>query len=111
MWFKSTIAATCDGDSPNRRIFRMHFQLSGLDDDQDADVTYQTINLFSTDRYIYFISDPPRLIKTTRNCLYNSGSGRRTRYMWNGGLFILWSHISDIFNEDRDCGLHILPKL
>ena len=30
------LAATCDGASPNRRFFRMHFQLSGLDDDQDA---------------------------------------------------------------------------
>ena len=24
---------------------------------------------------------------------------------------IIWNHISDIFYEDRECGLHILPKL
>ena len=27
------------------------------------------------------------------------------------GMFILWNHISDIFYEDRESGLHILPKL
>ena len=31
--------------------------------------------------------------------------------MWKHGLFILWNHISDIFYEGRECGLHILPKL
>ena len=31
--------------------------------------------------------------------------------MWENGMFILWNHIPDIFYEDRECGLHILPKL
>ena len=31
--------------------------------------------------------------------------------MWKNGMFILWNYISDIFYEDRECGLHILPKL
>ena len=80
----------------------------------DVDVTYRTLNHFSNDqekRYIYFISDVPHLIKTARNCLANSGSGKCTRYMWNSDRFILWNHIADIFNEDRKCGLHLLPKL
>ena len=50
-------------------------------------------------------------MKTAQNCLYNSGKGRYTRYMWQNGIFILWNHISDIFYEDRECGLHIFPKL
>ena len=31
--------------------------------------------------------------------------------MWNDGMYIIWNHIADIFYEDRECGLHILPKL
>ena len=26
-------------------------------------------------------------------------------------MYIIWNHIADIFYEDRECGLHILPKL
>ena len=31
--------------------------------------------------------------------------------MWNGGMFLLWNHIADIFYEDQECLLHMLPKL
>ena len=62
-------------------------------------------------RFIYFISGVPHLLKTTRNCLYNSGSGKYTHYMWKGEMFILWNHIAEIFYEDRECGLHLLPKI
>ena len=91
----------------------MHFPVTNEDDmNPDVDVTYKTINLFSKEkRFIYFISDVPHLIKTARNCLSNSGSNRCTRYMWNDGMYIIWNHIADIFYEDRECGLHILPKL
>ena len=70
-------------------------------------------NLFSgtENRFLYFISDVTHLLKTARNCLLNSGSGKFTRYMWNGGMFLLWNHIADIFYEDQECGLHIFPKL
>ena len=107
------VAATCDGASPNRKLFRLHFNLTKAEDiNEDVDVTYRTRNLFSTEKlFIYSISDPPHLIKTARNCLYNSGSGRCTRSMWNGGMFLIWNHIADIFHEDRECSLHVLPKL
>ena len=91
----------------------MHFHMT-IDDDvnPDVDVTYRTLNLFSNEkRFIYFISDPPHLIKTTQNCLSNSGAGKFTHFMWNDGQIIVWNHISEIFNEDRECGLHLLPKL
>ena len=36
----------------------------------ETDVTYRTVNLFSSDKhYIYFISDLPHLMKTARNCI------------------------------------------
>ena len=82
------IAATSDGASPNRRMYRLH---KALDGDSDADVYHRTINLFAPHRFIYFFSIlllAPHLVKTTRNCLMHSGSGKCTRYMWNDGQYI-----------------------
>ena len=50
-------------------------------------------------------------MKTTRNCLFHSGNGTCTRYMWNDGLFILWQHITQLFHQDIDDDLKLLPKL
>ena len=108
------IAVDCDGASPNRKLFQMHRHLTQDDDmNPETDVTYRTRNLFSgtENRFLYFISDVPHLLKTARNCLSNSGSGKFTRYMWNDGTFLQWNHIADVFYEDQKCGLHILPKL
>ena len=59
---------TADGASPNRTFFRMH-KATG-----DIPITYKTLNRYAeTERYIYFFSDPPHLIKTTRNCWSHSG--------------------------------------
>lgn len=72
------IATTSDGASPNRKFYRMH---QPLDDNAGKDVCYRTINLYAPYRYIYFFSDAPHLVKTTRNCLHQSGSGSCTRYI------------------------------
>lgn len=89
--------------------FRMHKNLTG---NTGKDVVYRTKNVFSREeRFIYFFADAPHLIKTTRNCLSNSGSGRATRFMWNNGCFILWSHISNLYYEDLESGLKLVPKL
>ena len=107
------VAATCDGTSASRKFFRIHFGPTH-DDELNADtvVVYRTIISFSEDkRYIYFISDPPHLLKTARNCLNNSGSGKGFRFMWNGGLFLIWNHISDIFLEGQESALELLPKI
>ena len=91
----------------------MHFQMTNEDDfNKDIDVTYRTVNLFSLEKcYIYFMSVPPHLLKTARNCLLNSGSGKCTRLMWSDGDHILWSHISTMFCEDQSCGLILLSNL
>ena len=102
------IAATLDGASPNRRMYRLH---KALDGDSDTDVCHRTINLFAPHRFIYFFSDAPHLVKTTRNCLMHSGSGKCTRYMWNDGQYVLWQHITQIFYQDMDNGLKPLPRL
>ncbi|PFX17564.1 hypothetical protein AWC38_SpisGene18105 [Stylophora pistillata] len=58
------IASTSDGATPNRRFYRMH---KSLDGNADKDVCYRTINLFAPQRFIYFFSDAPHLVKTSGN--------------------------------------------
>lgn len=82
-----------------------------LDGDADTDVCYRAVNLFAPYRFVYFFSDAPHLVKTARNCLNHSGSGTCTRYMWNDGLHIIWQHITQLFYQDIDNGLKLLPKL
>ena len=86
------ITVTCDAASPNRKVFRVHWHLTQDDDmNPETDVTYRTRNLFSgtENRFLYFISDVPHLLKTSRNCLSNSGSSIFTCYMWKSGMFLL----------------------
>ena len=62
-------AWVCDGAMPNRKFFNIH-QIP----DSPGPV-YFTENHFSYDenrRKIYFVCDPPHLLKTTRNNLENS---------------------------------------
>ena len=101
-------AAVSDGASPNRLFYQLHADLVEPD---CGDVINYTPNLFAPSRNIYFFSDAPHLLKTTRNCLFNSGSGKRTRYMWNNDNYMLWDHIAKLYYSDLDSGLHQLPKL
>ncbi|PFX17055.1 Transposable element P transposase [Stylophora pistillata] len=101
-------AATSDGDSPKRRFYHLHKPLDG---DAGTDVCYRAVNIFAPHRFVYFFSDAPHLVKTTRNCLMHSGSGKCTRYMWNNGQHLLWQHITEIFYQDLDNGLKLLPRL
>ena len=72
------IAAVNDGASPNRKFFALHAKLGGT---LSCGVVYKTPNLFFLARMIYFFADVPHLIKTARNCLYNSGYGSRSRFV------------------------------
>ena len=36
-------------------------------------------------------------MKLAQRCLYNSGKGRCTRYMWSNDLFVLWNRIFLLF--------------
>ena len=107
------VGVTSDAASANRNMYRMHLNLERVEDkNENVDVTYRIRNVVTDeDRYIYFISDVPHLIKTARNCLANSLFGRCTRNMWNDGKFLTWSHISKLFTDDLECGLHLIPKI
>ena len=69
------------------------------------------VNLYTKHRDIFFFADPPHLLKTARNCLYNSGCGLQSRLVWNDGKNLLWSHIMELYNDDLIRGLHLAPKL
>ena len=85
------IAAVCDGCSPNRSFFKMHKSISDI---TTTDVVYRTKNLYNSTRFIWVFSDTPHLMKTTRNCMYHSGTGPgKSRLMWNDGKEIVWNHI------------------
>ena len=62
------ISVVADGGSNNRRSFHLHkipkFQVSG--------VTYKAPKIIQPGNFVYFIADPPHLIKTVRNAWYNS---------------------------------------
>ena len=62
------LVITCDGAKNNRKMFAMH---------GDKNV-YKTVNIFSHDRHsIFFIYDPPHLLKCIRNCFYS-----KKRNLW-----------------------------
>ena len=68
------IAITADGASPNRKLFHMH---------SSSAITYKTPNPYTAEnRNIYFFSDVPHLMKTTRNCwLHSSTDGSRNLWV------------------------------
>ena len=96
---------TCDGASANRRFFNIHGQVN--------DFIHFTDNPFSNDgRKVYFISDVPHLLKTTRNCFSNSFSHKNTRRLWNNGKDISWVHLLTLFEQHCELALYSpCPKL
>ena len=95
----------CDGATPNRKFFQVHDQLNPT--------LYRIENPFAIeDRYIYFISDPPHLLKTARNCFSNSFSHRRTRNLWKNKKYISWMHIVDLYQDHCEGAVfRLCPKL
>ena len=71
------IALICDGAKPNRKFFRDHYDNSLAKDN----IVYKVPNLFRPGSYIYFISDVPHLMKTSRNAWENSKKNG-TRKLW-----------------------------
>ncbi len=69
------LCVTCDGASPNRKFFGMQKRSS------DHTLCYKTCNVYTDEeRSVYFLSDPPHLMKTTRNCWSKLGI-HGTRHM------------------------------
>lgn len=123
------LCITADGASSNRKFFRMHYNK------KDPQTFHKTRNIYSTDnRWLYFISDPPHLLKTVRNCWSHSGKDG-TRHMkvkyyiyLNGVLALLvsllqlhdqyieWEQLKQLHSKltattHSSQGLSLVPKL
>uniref|UniRef100_A0A1X7VKG8 Uncharacterized protein n=2 Tax=Amphimedon queenslandica TaxID=400682 RepID=A0A1X7VKG8_AMPQE len=91
---------TLDGNSANRKFFKLIGRHS-------SEVMYYTKNPCSLTCNVYFISDPPHLIKTIRNCLASN-----KRNMEFNGMPISWRFVKDLYQMTlKSEGLTSLPKL
>jgi len=67
------LALKCDGLAANRRLFRMHNPEGGANN-----IVHKVPNPYAEDgRDLFFLADPPHLIKTVRNAWANS-----KRHLW-----------------------------
>ena len=72
------LATTCDGASCNRKFMKLHGEA--------AELVHKTENPYSNEpRPLFFISDAPHLIKTTRNCWANSFAHSNSRSLCVSG--------------------------
>lgn len=98
------LAATCDGASDNRRLFSLH------NCGDKKNLVYKTTNVYSkVDEEIFFISDPPHLLKTIRNC-FQRGK------LWCNGSSIDWNFVVQLYKRNTGAqtstpGLSLVPKL
>ena len=94
----------CDGASPNRKFFSLHSE-------NHNSTLHKILNPCSIDGdYLYFISDPPHILKTARNCFANSHCHKRSRQLWNGGD-ISWKYVVKLFEEHCTGAFRLCPKL
>lgn len=95
----------CDGAVQNRKFFKLH----GTSDSQ---LNNRTRNPYAVEeRDIFFISDPPHLLKTARNCFANSDAHSKTRSLWNGKT-ISWKHVVKLYEDHcEQTELRLCPKL
>ena len=71
------VALTGDGVSYNRKLFDMHGSTGG------CELVNKVKNCCADEeRYKYFLSDVPHLLKTVRNCFANSFAHSRYRQLW-----------------------------
>ncbi|XP_065892030.1 uncharacterized protein [Dysidea avara] len=71
-------------------------------------MTYKVQNPNAQDRDLFFILDPTHLLKTIRNCMYNS-----KRRLWCNGKDISWKHLKQLYLYDTgpESGLRMVRKL
>ena len=102
----------CDGASCNKKFFKMHASW-----DPESNCVFATRNIASgEDRAVYFIVDPPHLLKTIRNCFSNSHGHKHSRLMWKNGEEISWEaivklhdvSIADKYKEHKLTRAHII---
>ena len=95
----AVVAFVSDGCSVNRSFIKMHKPVTKL----PSGVVFDTINKASRGRILYFMSDVPHLLKTIRNCFFNSRIVKKkgTRLMTRNGKNIVWDFIIKLFQEKK----------
>ena len=75
---------TCDGAWTNRRLWKLH------SNGDKQEVTFKVNNIFAPEgvRPLYFISDPPHLLKTARNCWWNNKNNLQVRTIYYACTFL-----------------------
>ncbi|KAJ1531372.1 hypothetical protein ONE63_000053 [Megalurothrips usitatus] len=103
------IAFVCDGAATNRAFINMHTPITR----NETKLIFDTINFCSPEgRPLFFISDVCHLLKTIRNCLYNSGTGeKKTRHMEINGQKLEWKTIVRLYITFKDCNFRKVFKL
>jgi hypothetical protein len=91
----------CDGASSNRTFYTM---------DTSNKFHFEGINPFS--KYpIFYMSDPPHLMKKLRNNLFNSGfkenHKRFTQKMMNNNNYLLWEHVRNVYKREQLRNLYV----
>jgi len=112
------LALTCDGASPNRKLWKLH--------SKGDDMVYKVPNPYANDsRYLYFISDPPHLLKTIRNSWFNNKRKlwvshitflnflKPCVFMQYNGRRISWEHLEKLYLQDTlsPTGPRLVPTL
>ena len=87
----------CDGASENRKFIRINSGYEGS--------LCKACNYYSR-LPMFFLSDPPHLVKKLRNNLFKSGDredgNRYTRKLTRDGTqFMLWKHIVSVYDRDK----------
>ncbi|KAK3929248.1 Transposable element P transposase [Frankliniella fusca] len=98
------LAVVCDGSSANRLFFKMHQPATEVPSEKGSQsVVFDTLNLCSPDRKLYFISDTPHLLKTIRNCFAKSGTHHKAkRLLTKNNETIVWSTIVRLYLNDHE---------
>ncbi|XP_052129086.1 uncharacterized protein LOC127750738 isoform X2 [Frankliniella occidentalis] len=104
------LALVSDGCSVNRSFISMH--TPATQSELHPGLVFDTKNPCSPDRNLYFIADPPHLLKTIRNNFAKSGTGKKcTRLLTKNGEFIVWKTIEKLYLGDADMSLRRCCKL
>ena len=95
------LSVVCDGSAVNSAFIAMHTPATKC----SSGVVFDTVNMCAPDRTLYFLSDPPHLIKTIRNCFAKSGTHQRCKRLTKGGEYIQWKTIEKLYLEDMHSNL------
>ncbi|KAJ1528163.1 hypothetical protein ONE63_008076 [Megalurothrips usitatus] len=97
------LSFTCDGASVNKSFINMHPPMKlEYKDEEECEYTIVTKNVASPDgRPLFFIADPPHVLKTLRNNFSNFYCQRKTRELFKLGEDMKWTLVRDHYEAHK----------